>query len=211
MTPMKEFYQKQAGSIIRHLEKRGMEGYYCEDCKSAVEKAMSMIPEGSAVTWGGSVTLEESGMIEALNASSLTVIDRDKAKSKEERFQFIRQAFTADYYFMSSNAITLDGQLVNIDGTGNRVAALCYGPEHVILMIGMNKVAKDADEAISRVHQAAAPPNAMRLNMKTPCSGTGVCADCLSADCICAQTVITRFSRIPGRIKVILIGESLGY
>ena len=211
MTPMKEYYEKQAAGIIRHLEKRNMEGYYCPDCQTAVEKVMSMIPKNSTVSWGGSMTLEKCGLMDALKNSSLTLWDREAASTPEEKKAAYRQAFGADYYLMSSNAITLDGQLVNIDGTGNRVAALAYGPDHVILMVGMNKAARDLHEAVSRVHNAAAPPNAMRLGMKTPCASTGACADCLSPDCICSQTVITRYSRTPGRIKVILIGEALGY
>ena len=122
-----------------------------------------------------------------------------------------RKAFSTDYYLMSSNAITLDGQLVNIDGTGNRVAALTFGPAHVILVVGMNKVTKTVDEALDRVHNVAAPPNAVRLGSDTPCGKTGVCADCLSPECLCAQVLVTRYSRIPGRIHVILVGESLGY
>lgn len=211
MTPMESFYEKQAAAIIKALEKRGMEGYYCPDGKSAVEKAMSFIPEGSSVSWGGSQTLEECGMMDALKSSSLTLVDRSLARTAEEKKEYYRNAFSVDYYFMSANAVTLDGQLVNIDGTGNRVAALSYGPDHVIMMIGMNKVVHDTDAAIRRAHDQAAPPNAMRLDMKTPCSLTGTCAGCLSPDCICAQTLITRFNRTEGRIKVILIGENYGY
>lgn len=211
MTPMELFYERQAASIIKALEKRGMEGYYCPDGKSAVEKAMSFIPDGSTVSWGGSQTLEECGMMDALKASPLTLIDRSLAKTQEEKKEYYRRAFSVDYYFMSTNAITLDGQLVNIDGTGNRVAALSYGPDHVIIMAGMNKAVRDADAAVRRAHDQAAPPNTMRLDMKTPCSLTGACADCLSPHCICAQTLITRFNRSEGRIKVILIGENYGY
>lgn len=142
MTPMQEFYEKQASVIIKNLEKRNMEGYYCPDSKSAVEKAMSFLPDSAVVSWGGSMTLTECGMMEALNDSGLTLIDRSKAATPEETKAMYHQALCADYYFMSSNAITLDGKLVNIDGTGNRVAALTYGPDHVILLVGMNKVAK---------------------------------------------------------------------
>ena len=144
------------------------------------------------------MTLEECGIPEALRQTGLTVIDRGSAETFEERQRLTREAFCVDSYFMSANAVTLDGQLVNIDGNGNRVAALCFGPRRVFLVVGMNKV-------------AAAPPNAQRLNLDTPCCHTGVCADCLSKDCICAQTVVTRFSRTPGRICVILVGETLGY
>lgn len=211
MKPMQEHWEKQAAMIIRHLKKRGMEGYYCHNSQDAVAQALSLISDHSSVSWGGSMTLTECGLMESIKRSDLTLIDRDSAKSPQERESLLRQAFLADYYFMSANAITLDGQLVNVDGSGNRVAALCFGPRHVIMMVGMNKVASNVEEAISRVHRTAAPPNALRLSLSTPCSSTGVCTDCLSADCICAQTVVTRFNRTPGRIHVILIGEHLGY
>lgn len=212
MTPMQEFYEKQAAVIIKNLEKRNMEGYYCPDSKSAVEKAMSFLPDCAVVSWGGSMTLTECGMMDALNAASgLTLLDRSQASTPEETKAIYHQALCADYYFMSSNAITLDGKLVNIDGTGNRVAALTYGPDHVILLVGMNKVAKDETAALERLHTSAAPPNAMRLNLKTPCGLTGVCSDCTAQECICSQTLIIRYNRFKGRIKVILIGENHGY
>lgn len=211
MKPIQKHYEAQAASIIRHLEKRGMKGYYCPDRTSARDMALSLLEDSSSVSWGGSMTLEECGIPDALRQTGLTVIDRGSAETFEERQRLTREAFCVDSYFMSANAVTLDGQLVNIDGNGNRVAALCFGPRRVFLVVGMNKVAADVQEAISRVHVAAAPPNAQRLNLDTPCCHTGVCADCLSKDCICAQTVVTRFSRTPGRICVILVGETLGY
>ncbi|MDD3794521.1 MAG: lactate utilization protein [Lachnospiraceae bacterium] len=211
MTPVQTYYETLACSIIKKLEKRGMEGYYCPDSKSAVEMALSMMPEGSTITWGGSVTIAETGLVAALDPDRYHILDREKAKTPEERKECYRQAFGADYFLMSTNAITKDGELVNIDGTGNRVAALSYGPEHILMMVGMNKVEPDLQAAIKRVHNTAAPANAIRIGMNTPCSKTGSCADCLSPDCICAHTLITRFNRFPGRIKVILIGETLGY
>lgn len=211
MTTMNIFYETQAATIIRRLEKRGMEGYYCPSSEEAVKKALSFMEEGAAVSFGGSMTLSECGMMDALRSGSFRLIDREQAKTPEEREDMYHQALSADYFFMSSNAITMDGQLVNVDGHGNRAAALIYGPKHVILMVGMNKVVRDAEEALVRVREKAAPPNAIRLNKNTPCAKTGSCADCLSEGCICAHTVITRFNQIPGRIKVILIGESLGY
>ena len=211
MTPMKEFYERQANTIIKHLERRNMSGYYCPDSSSAVDKALSLIENGSTVSWGGSMSLKESGMIDALKKAPVTLLDRADAQSPDEVQVIYRKAFSTDYYLMSSNAITLDGQLVNIDGTGNRVAALTFGPAHVILVVGMNKVTKTVDEALDRVHNVAAPPNAVRLGSDTPCGKTGVCADCLSPECLCAQVLVTRYSRIPGRIHVILVGDSLGY
>lgn len=211
MTPKMKFYENQAETILKHLKKRNIDGWYFPDSGQAVKKALSFIPSGSLVSFGGSMTLSESGMMEALKSGVFQLIDRSSAKSPEEIKECYRRSFLADTYVMSTNAITMDGKLVNIDGNGNRAAALLYGPEQVLILCGMNKVCKDEAAAISRVHELAAPMNALRLSMNTPCAKTGACADCLSLDCICGHTVITRYNRIPGRIKVLLIGETLGY
>ncbi len=211
MSPLNQHYETMAASIIKGLEKRGMEGYYFATSQEAVEKIMSLIPAHSSVSWGGSATLTQTGMMDALASADLELIDRMASSSPEERKGLERKAFSANYYFMSTNAITTDGELVNIDGNGNRVAALIYGPDHVFILAGMNKVAADVETAISRVHTQAAPPNAVRLGLRTPCSQTGICKNCISPDCICAHTVITRFNRSAGRIKVFLIGETLGF
>ena len=211
MSPLNQYYETMAASIIKGLEKRGMEGYYCSSSQEAVEKIMAMIPAHSSVAWGGSATLNETGMLNALKAADLEIIDRDSAPTPEEKKARERKSFCADYYFMSTNAITTDGELLNVDGNGNRVSALVYGPDHVIILAGMNKVAADEQAALQRIHTQAAPPNTIRLGLKTPCSQTGICKDCTSPDCICAHTVITRFNRIKGRIKVFLIGETLGF
>lgn len=211
MTPIEQYYETMAATVIKGLEKRGMEGYYFKTSKEAVEHILSLLPAGASVAWGGSVTLTQTGMMDALQTKDLNLIDRALASSPEEKKALEQKAFGSDYYFMSTNAITTDGELVNIDGNGNRVAALIYGPEHVMILAGMNKIAADTDAAITRVHTNAAPPNTMRLGLHTPCSQTSVCKNCLSPDCICAHTVITRFNRIKGRIKVFLIGETLGF
>ncbi|MDO5538926.1 MAG: lactate utilization protein [Eubacteriales bacterium] len=210
MSALSLFYEKQAESIIKSLARRGMNGYYCADCESAVEKALSLIPEGSTVTWGGSESIKECGLTTALAAAPVTVWDRSKVKKKDMK-TFYRKAFTADVYLMSTNAITLDGQLVNIDGTGNRIAALTYGPDRIILIVGMNKVCPDLKSAIDRVHNVAAPPNCMRLGMKTPCAADGICHDCLSPQKICNMLHVMHYNRFEGRIQVILVGESLGF
>lgn len=211
MEIQKQFYQAQADSIIKHLENRHMKGFYCATKEEACALALSMIPENSSISWGGSMSLSEAGLIDALYENDKYILyDRTKCKPKEVE-DVVRKSFFADYYLMSSNAITLDGQLVNIDGIGNRVAAMIYGPKNVLMLVGMNKVAATVDDAIHRIHHVASPQNAMRLEKQTPCSQTGLCHDCLCSDCICMQTVITRNSRIPGRIQVILVGEPLGY
>ena len=212
MNPKQLHYETLANTIIKNLNKRRMEGCYCATIEEAEKKAFSYLSDGCTVSYGGSMTLDEMGMLTALRHDpNITLIDRATATSPEETKKLYHDALSADFYFMSTNAITVDGELVNIDGTGNRVAALIYGPENVIIMVGMNKVAANVDEALSRVHNTACPMNCHRLNKKTPCSTTGACADCLSPDCICNQVVITRRSGIEGRIKVILIGEELGY
>lgn len=210
MSALKHFYRTQANTIIKALNKRGMDGHYCPDSKAAVELVLSMIPEGATVTWGGSESIKECGLMSALQSAPVELWDRAEV-APEDMKAFYRKAFCADYYLMSANAITLDGQLVNIDGTGNRVAALAYGPEHIIVIAGMNKVASDLDAAIGRAHNIAAPPNAMRLNLKTPCAVDGVCHNCLSPSKICNILEVTHYNRFPGRIQVILVGENLGF
>lgn len=211
MTPKQKTYELTAQNIIRNLAKRQMEGYYCPDRASAVEKALSLIPQGSSVAWGGSMTLAETGLMDAVKNGSYQVIDRDQAKTPDMRKEIYGRICGADFFLTSTNAITLDGQLVNIDGHGSRVAFLCFGPDNVLVLAGMNKVVRDVETGIQRVKTMAAPPNAVRLNKTTPCTATGVCADCLAPDCICSQIVITRRSAVPQRIKVILVGEELGY
>lgn len=211
MTPLQESYAHTAAHVIKNLQRRGMEGYYCATKEEAVAQALSLMDARSVVAWGGSMTLTESGMMDALKKSDHILIDRMEAKTPEEKREMHARIVMSDYYFMSTNAITLDGQLVNIDGSGNRVACLIHGPRCVIILAGMNKLTPDVEAGIARVHQMAAPPNCVRLHCETPCAKTGVCADCISPKSICAQTVITRNSMIQGRIKVILIGETLGY
>lgn len=212
MNPKQTFYEHQANTIIANLKKRQMDGFYCPTCKDAVKTAMELVSTGDSVSFGGSMTLSESGIMDALNArEDITLYDRSKASTPEEIGTIYRKAFSCDTYFMSTNAITLDGELVNTDGNGNRVAALIFGPAQVIIVCGMNKVATDTDAAIARVRNIASPPNCNRLNRKTPCATTGVCADCLSPECICNHTVITRCCGTPHRIKVLLVGEELGY
>ena len=211
-TPKTLYYETLANTVIKNLEKRQMEGYYCPTIEEAEKKVFSYLDNGCTVSFGGSMTLDETGMLTALRHDpSIHLIDRAKASTPAETKKMYHEALSADYYLMSTNAITTDGELVNIDGTGNRVAALIYGPENVIILAGMNKVSANVEEALSRVHNIASAMNCKRLDRKTPCAATGVCGDCLSPDCICNQVVITRRSGIKGRIKVILIGEEYGY
>lgn len=200
-----------AEKIIVALKRRHMNGYYAETAEEALHLALSLIPEGSTVGWGGSMSIEEIGLKAALKAGHYRVIDRDAAANAEERKALERQCFSADFYLMSTNAITEDGILVNLDGRGPRVAALCYGPDHVLLIVGMNKLTADVDAAVSRVRHTAAPINALRFPGNTPCRQGGLCRNCLQEGCICSDLVITRNSMFPDRIHVILVGENLGY
>ncbi len=212
MEPKKQYYKNTAETIIENMKKRQIEGYYFETSKEAVEMAASLLKPGASVGFGGSVTLNESGMMEELLRNpDITLYDRSKAKNAGEVKELYHKSLSADYYFMSTNAITADGELVNIDGNGNRVAALIYGPEYVFILAGMNKVVRNVEEAVSRARNIAAPPNGNRLKKQTPCALTGVCGDCFSPECMCSHTVITRRSGTNGRIKVFLIGEELGY
>lgn len=211
MTPKQQYYEKLANTMIPALQKREFEACYTSNKAEALEKAMSYVTEGCTVACGGSMTLNEIGFDQAIKTSGAVFLDRFSAQTDAERDAIFSKIAICDYYYMSTNAITTDGHLVNIDGNGNRVASLIHGPKNVIIVTGMNKVCPDIEAAYERVKLSAAPPNTVRLNKKTPCAITGKCGDCLSPDCICTHTVITRRSNIPGRIKIILVGEELGY
>lgn len=204
-------WQKQAETIIKNLEKRNMEGYYFDNAAECTRAILESMPAGSVVSWGGSESIKESGLMDAVHNGDYKLIDRFAAQTPEESRTLYAQAVLADYYLMSSNAVTLDGELINIDGNGNRVACLIQGPSHVILVVGMNKVVTDIESGIARVRNMASPPNAVRLGRNLPCAATGTCHDCLAPECFCNQIVVTRRSGHTGRIKVYLVGEPLGY
>ena len=204
----------QAESIIKNFRKRGIEGAYFDTCAEAVQAICAGIAPGALVGLGGSETILESGLVDALRRMDIRLLDRYKeGVGKEEVNEMRRQGLAADVYICSSNAVSADGRLVNIDGTGNRVAALIFGPKHVIIMAGMNKVAADLDSAIARARNTAAPANSLRVGADTPCSHTGFCQDphCHPPHRICCQLVVTEASMTPGRITVVLVDEVLGY
>lgn len=212
MTPKKQAYKTLASTMIKNFAKRNIEAFYCDSKEEAAVLAMEFMKEGGTVGMGGTETVKETGLIDIIKETpSLHFIDRTLAKTPEEKRAVYLETLGADYFLMSSNAITIDGELINIDGNGNRVACLIYGPENIIIMAGMNKVVDDVESGIQRVGTHAAPPNAVRLGLRTPCASIGHCSDCHSPDCMCAQIVITRHSKHTGRIKVILIGEELGF
>lgn len=210
-TSKKEAYRNTAASVIKRLEARNMEGYYCDSSEEAIQLVKGLVPEGASIAWGGSETFSQTGIKDALISGNYQIIDRDTAKTAAEKKAIYLASAASDYFFMSSNAITFQGELVNIDGNGNRLACLIHGPEHVIILAGMNKLVPDVDSAIRHIQNTACPANAVRLHTNTPCEKTGLCANCQSEGCMCCEIVVTRRSRHNGRIKVILIGEPLGF
>ena len=212
MTPIEKRNELLAGKVIKSLQARHIAGFYCATSAEAVGKVLELIPAGSSVSWGGSMTIRDMGLNDALHqAGTYQVLDRDLAQSPEEAQAIYRQAFSADFYLSSANAMSEQGDIVNIDGNGNRVAAIAWGPKKVIFVVGVNKIAKDLDAAIKRARGTAAPINTTRLNRDTPCTLDGVCHDCHSPNSICNQIHIIRNSYDNGRFAVVLVGEELGY
>ena len=210
MDPKKEMYHKRGKVLAENLKKRHFEAYYCENKAQALEKAMELIPDGVTIGWGGAMSAQQIGLFDALRNRKVTLLDRDKAADAQERGALMKRSLMADVFLTGANALSLDGQMVNIDGNGNRVAAIVYGPDSVIVIAGMNKVMDSLEQAVDRARTVAAPANAQRFNIATPCKAAGSCHNCTSPDCICNQLLITRHCRPAGRIKFILVGEDLG-
>ncbi len=200
-----------AQKVIKGLESRNMSGYYAANKEDALKKALELIPEGSSVTMGGAMSAHEIGLVEAVKSGNYNFIDRDTAKTPEEKRAAMLAGYDADIFLSSVNAMTDDGILVNIDGNSNRVSMIAQGPKKVIFIVGMNKVCDDIDGAMKRARNVAAPINAQRFGLSTPCSKTGSCMNCKSPDTICCQFLITRYSRHEGRIHVILVNDNLGF
>lgn len=210
-TPKELYYEKRGQILVKNLQSRHFEAYYCANKEEALKKALELIPEGASVGWGGAMSCEQIGLMKALHAGNFRPIDRSLARSPEERERMMREILFADVFLTGANGMSLDGQMVNIDGTGNRAAAIIYGPESVIVVAGMNKVEDTLEDAITRARTVAAPMNNQRFANDNPCSVTGTCGDCKRETCICNQIVITRHCRPVGRIKFILVGEELGF
>lgn len=200
-----------AGHIIKNLKIRNIEGYYAASKEDALRMALDLIPEGSSVGWGGSASIAEIGLKQAICEGNYKEINRDVCKTPEEKRKAELACFDSDYFLASSNAITYDGVLVNIDKFGNRIAAIAFGAKHVLLIVGMNKAVRTAEEAFVRVRNEAAPINAARLNTNTPCYNNGLCYDCKGANSMCSQVLVTRNSSVEGRLKVILVNDTVGY
>lgn len=212
MTPIEQRNELLANKVIKSLNTHHIEGYYCSTSADAINKLLALIPKGSSISWGGSMTIRDMGLTDALHkAGTFTLYDRDLAESPEEVQAVYRQTFGADFYISSANAMSEQGDIVNIDGNGNRVAAIAWGPKKVIFVVGINKIAKDLDAAIKRARGTAAPINTVRLNRETPCTLDGVCHDCHSPNSICNQIHIIRNSYDNGRFCVVIVGEELGY
>jgi L-lactate utilization protein LutB len=209
-TPRALRYEKLAESVAKALRRRNFAVDIVKGKEEALTYLLSHIAKENTIAFGGSQTLAELGAIAALKDAGFSVLDRDAAKTPAERTDLMRRALLCDTFLMSTNALSEDGQLVNMDGNGNRLAALLYGPKEVFVICGMNKVVKTLDDAISRCRNIAAPENAQRFGLSTPCSVTGLCQNCTSPDCICAQMVVTRMSKPAGRIHVLLIRDDLG-
>ncbi len=201
-------YELLSKKVIKGLESRQMSGYYAANREEALKTALSLIPEGSTVTMGGAMSAHEIGLPQALAEGNYNFIDRDKMEDKRAA---MLAAYDADFFLASANAMTEDGVIVNIDGNANRVSAIAQGPRHVLFIVGMNKICDDVDGALKRARNVAAPINAQRFGLNTPCTKTGSCMDCKTPDTICCQFLITRYSKHPGRIHVILVNEYLGF
>ena len=197
-----------AETVIKGLKTRNMTGWYASSREEALDIALGLIPEGSSVTMGGAMSAHEIGLVDALKSGSYNFIDRDAAEDKRAA---MLAAYDADVFLASANAMTEDGVIINIDGNANRVSAIAQGPRKVLFIVGMNKICSDVDGAMKRARNVAAPVNAQRFGLDTPCAKTGSCMNCKSPDTICCQFLITRFSRHAGRIQVILVNDNLGF
>ena len=197
-----------SAKVIEGLKSRNMTGYYAKDRDEALRIALDLIPKGASVTMGGCMSAREIGLVDAIEAGDYNFIDRDKYEDKRAA---MLAAYDADVYLASANAMTEDGVMINIDGNANRVSAIAQGPRKVIFIVGMNKICNDVDAAMKRARNVAAPINAQRFGLTTPCSKTGSCMNCKSPDTICCQILITRYSKHKDRIHVILVGEDLGF
>ncbi len=199
--------ERLAQTVIKGLQSRNMSGYYAESREEALKQALLLIQEGCTISMGGCASAQEIGLVQALQKGNYHYLDCSRMEQREG----LLAAYDSDVFLSGANAMTSDGILVNIDGNSNRVSCIAQGPKKVIFIVGMNKVCDDLDSAMKRARNVAAPINAQRFDIKTPCKETGKCFDCKSPDTICCQFLITRYSRHTGRIHVILVNEPLGF
>lgn len=209
--PKELYFEKRGKLMVKNLQSRHFEAYYCANKEEALAKALELIPSGASVGWGGALSAQQIGLMAAVKAGPYCALDRENCKTAEEKEQMALRCMSADVFVMGANALSIDGQMVTIDGVGNRAAALIYGPKSVLVVAGMNKVTDSLEQAYHRARTVAAPMNQQRFQLPNPCSVTGSCAECKCESSICNQIVITRNCRPAGRIKFILVGEELGF
>lgn len=209
--PKELYYEKRGRLLVKNLKSRHFDAYYCANASEALEKALELIPAGASVGWGGAASAQQIGLMDAIRGGNYVALDRESCKTPQEKSDMAYACLRADVFLTGANALSLDGQMVNIDGLGNRTAAIIFGPKTVLVIAGMNKVMDTLDAAVNRARTVAAPMNKQRFDGDTPCAVTGACADCKSEKCICNQIVITRGCRPAGRIKFILVGQDLGF
>ena len=198
--------------VMAALKRNKMKPFYVENCDQLKVIIRELVKNDKLITIGGSMTLRESGVTEMLEEEfSGAFLDRSAAQDREEVEEIMRAAFNSDTFISSTNALTEDGELYNVDGNGNRVSAMIFGPRQVIVVAGINKIVKDMAEAVKRVETVAAPKNTVRLECDTPCARTGECAHCHSDSRICCSYVRLAQQRVPNRIKVIIVNHEIGY
>jgi L-lactate utilization protein LutB len=211
MTPREQRNALLAQKMIKNLQRRHFDAYFCKTSEDAINKVKEIIPEGSSISWGGSMTIRDMGLTTFLKKGNYDVYDREDVNTEEDKVRIYRKAFECDFYLSSVNAISEDGVIVNIDGNGNRVAAITWGPKHVIFIVGMNKVCQDVNAALARARSEASPVNAARFDINTPCHVDGVCHNCNSPQSICNYIHFLRNSHPAKRHIVILVDENMGY
>lgn len=205
------FYEKRGKTLVKSLVSRHFDAWYCATKEEALAKALELIPEGATVGWGGATSAQQIGLIDAVDNGKYNALNRDKTSTPQERTAVMRACFNADWFITGANGLSLDGQMVNIDGVGNRTGMIIYGPTNILVIAGVNKVVDTLEEAVRRTRTVAAPQNAQRFGLPNPCSVTGACGDCKNETCICNQLLITRNSKPAGRIKMIIVGQDLGF
>jgi len=209
-TPKELYYEKRGHLLVKNLKSRHFDAYYCATRGEALKTALELIPEGASVGWGGAMSAQQIGLLDAVRSGDFRALDRETCTTAEERDAIARECMFSDIFITGANALSMDGEMVNIDGMGNRVAAIVYGPKSVLVIAGMNKVEDTLQAAVNRARTVAAPSNQQRFLLNNPCTETGKCADCKSKTCICNQILITRHCRPEGRIRFILVGDDLG-
>jgi L-lactate utilization protein LutB len=202
---------QQIEKVLKNLKSRNINGYLVRNKAEAKELVLSLIDTSQRVSWGGSKTIEDIGVLDELKSGKYKVVDRDSVSDFNTRQFVMKHASTEGIFISGTNALTENGQIVNMDGRGNRVNSITYGPDKVIIVVGKNKIVKDLDMAMLRIANIASPPNTKRLNKKTPCAKTGKCMDCRSPERICNYLSIVQFQTDPNRMHIIIVDEELGF